>query len=132
MFLEGENMKYLSGSLAAALALIACGCASSPPMSNAEIAQAESEIRSAENATATQHARDLLDRARGDLVAAQHEWQARNWEAARRRIAETRAAASAAESKARAVAMQQQAEEFRRHGDDMERRARELAQPAPQ
>src|SRR5690242_15398287 len=107
-------MKVAAGTSAALLAgaLFAVGCASSgPPVSNAEIAQAEADIRAAENATATQHARDLLDRARGDLAAAQREWQSRHWDEARRRIAETRAAASAAESKARAADIEQQAQD---------------------
>ncbi len=122
-------MKFLSISLVASLAVFACACASSgPAMSNAEIAQAETDIRSAENATATQHARELLDRARGDLAAAQTDWQARRWNAARLHIAEARAAASAAESKARAAALQQQANDVRHECDDIERRTRELAQ----
>jgi hypothetical protein len=122
-------MKYAAPTIAAAIAVLTCACASSgPPMSNAEIAQAESEIRAAENATATQHARNLLDRARGDLTTAQHDWQERDWNAARRHIAETRAAASAAQSKAHTVSMELQAEELKRQGDDLERRTRELAQ----
>jgi len=122
-------MKFLTTSLVGSLAIFACACASSgPPVSNAEIAQAETDIRSAENATATQHARDLPDRARGDLAAAQREWQDRHWNAARLHVAEARAAASAAESKARATSLEQQAGEVRRECDDIERRTRELAQ----
>ncbi len=122
-------MKYLATSLVGSLAIFACACASSgPPVSNTEIAQAETDIRSAENATATQHARELLDRARGDLAAAQREWQDRHWNAARLRIAEARAAASAAESKARTTALEQQANDVRRECDDIEQHTRELAQ----
>ena len=114
----------------AALVFFAVGCASSgPPVSNAEMAQAEADIRAAENATATQHARDLLDRARGDFASAQREWHDRHWDESRRRLAETRAAASAAESKARATAMEQQAQDLRRQADDIERRTREIAPP---
>ncbi|MGH9444016.1 MAG: DUF4398 domain-containing protein [Thermoanaerobaculia bacterium] len=122
-------MKFLSISLAASFAIFACACASSgPPLSNVEIAQAETEIRSAENATATQHARELLDRARGDLTAARREWQDRHWDLARRRLVEARAAASAAESKARAIAIQLRADDLKREGDDIQRRTHELAQ----
>jgi hypothetical protein len=120
--------KIASG--AAAVVLFAVGCASSgPPVSTAEIAQAEADIRAAENATATQHARDLLDRARGDLAAAQREWHDRHWDEARLRIAETRAAANAAESKARAADIEQQVQDLRRQADDFERRTREIAPP---
>ena len=121
-------MKIAGG--AAALIFFAVGCASSgPPVSNAEIAQAEADIRAAENATATQHARDLLDRARGDLAAAEREWHDRHWDLARLRIAETRAAAKAAESKARAADIEQQVQDLRRQADDFERRTREIAPP---
>jgi hypothetical protein len=114
----------------AALVFFAVGCASSgPPVSNAEIAQAEADIRAAENATATVHARDLLDRARGDFAAAQREWHERRWDEARRHIAETRAAASAAESKARDAAVEQQVQDLSRQSDDIERRTREIAPP---
>ena len=114
----------------AALVFVAVGCASSgPPVSNAEIAQAEADIRAAENATATVHARDLLDRARGDFAAAQREWHDQHWDEARRRIAETRAAARAAESKARAAAMEQEAQDLSRRSDEIERRTREIAPP---
>jgi len=59
-------MRITAGAVALIL-LSAAGCASSgPPVSNTELAQAEADIRAAENATATEHARDLLDRARGD------------------------------------------------------------------
>ena len=123
-------MKMAAGTTA--LLFLAAGCASSgPPVSNAEIAQAEAEIRAAENATATQHARDLLDRARGDFAAAQREWQEHHWDEARRRIAETHAAASAAESKARTIAIEQQAQDLKRQGDDIERRIRTFAPPPP-
>jgi hypothetical protein len=122
-------MRIIPISIAATLAILACACASSgPPVSNAEMAQADGDIRAAENATATQHARDLLDRARGDLAAAQRDWQDRRWDAARRRIAEARAAAAAAETKARAVAIQRQAEDLRHEADRVEQRTRELAQ----
>jgi len=121
-------MKIAGGT--AALVFFAVGCASSgPPVSNAEMAQAEADIRAAENATATQHARDLLDRARGDFAAAQREWQDRRWDEARRHIAETRAAASAAESKARTADIEQQVQDLRRQADDLERRTREIAPP---
>jgi len=115
---------------AAALILLSAGCASSgPPVSNTELAQAEADIRAAENATATEHARDLLDRARGDFAAAQRDWQERRWDEARRHIAETRAAANAAEAKARTIAAEQQAQDMKRQGDDIERRLRNVAPP---
>jgi len=115
---------------AAALILLSAGCASSgPPVSNTELAQAEADIRAAENATATEHARDLLDRARGDFAAAQRDWQVRRWDEARRHIAETRAAANAAEAKARTIAAEQQAQDMKRQGDDIERRLRNVAPP---
>jgi hypothetical protein len=121
-------MKIAAGT--AALIFLAVGCASNgPPVSNAEMAQAEADIRAAENATATQHARDLLDRARGDFAAAQREWQDRHWDEARRHIAETRAAASAAESKAQTAEIERQAQDLRRQADDFERRTREIAPP---
>ena len=115
---------------AAALILLSVACASSgPPVSNTELAQAEADIRAAENATATEHARDLLDRARGDFAAAQREWQERRWDEARRHIAETRAAANAAEAKARTIAAEQQAQDMKRQADDIERRIRNVAPP---
>jgi hypothetical protein len=126
--IEEDNMRIAAGM--AALVFVAVGCASSgPPVSNAEMAQAEADIRSAENATATQHARDLLDRARGDFASAQREWHDGHWDEARRRIAQTRAAANAAESKARAAVMEQQAQDLKRQSDDIERRTREIAPP---
>ena len=121
--IEEDNMRMAAGM--AALVFIAVGCASSgPPVSNAEIAQAEADIRRAENATATQHARDLLDRARGDYASAQREWHDGHWDEARRRIAQTRAAANAAESKARATAMEQQAQDLKQSDDIDDARAR--------
>jgi hypothetical protein len=126
--IKEDTMRIAAGM--AALVFFAVGCASSgPPVSNAEIAQAEADIRSAENATATEHARDLLDRARGDFASAQREWHDGHWDEARRHIAETRAAANAAASKARAVAIEHQAQDMKRQSDDIERRTREIAPP---
>ena len=112
-------------SVALALAT-ATGCASGTKVPDNEVADVELSIRSAENATATQHAKILLDRARSALSAAQSERAKGHDEAARARLEEARSAASAAESQAKSVQALEQEAALKRQLDDIERRIREF------
>jgi len=113
-----------------ALALVAAGCvsgcASGTRIVDKEVTDVELSIRSAENATATQHARILLDRARNSLSAAQSERAKGHDDAARARLEEARSAAGAAESQARSVQALEQEAALKRQLDDIERRIREF------
>ncbi len=102
------------------------GCASGPKIADKEVGDVELSIRSAENATATQHAKELLDRARTALSAAQSERAKGNAEAARDRLEEARSAANAAESKARSVQVLEQDATLKRQIDEIDRRIREF------
>ena len=106
---------------------LATGCASSgPKVADTEVSDAELAIRAAENATATQHAKDLLDRARIALSAAQSDRARGDNNHARARLQEARAAAEAAESKARSVQDAQQAAALQLQLDDLDKRIREF------
>ena len=118
---------------AAALAVLvvcvplATGCASSgPKVADTEVADTELAIRAAENATATQHAKDLLERARTALSAAQNDRARGDNNHARAHLEEARAAAEAAESKARSVQVAEQAAALQLQLDDLDRRIREF------
>lgn len=112
---------------AVALAVVAsAGCASSTRIPDQEVTDVELSIRSAENATATQHARAMLDRARNALSAAQSERAKGHDEAARARLEEARSAASAAESQAKSVQISEQDAAMKRQLEDIERRIREF------
>jgi hypothetical protein len=114
------------------VALVVCiplttGCASSgPKVADSEASDAELAIRAAENATATQHAKDLLDRARVALSAAQSDRARGDNNHARARLEEARAAAEAAESKARSVQVAEQAAALQKQLDDLDKRIREF------
>jgi hypothetical protein len=112
---------------AVALAVVAsAGCASGTKVADQEVTDVELSIRSAENATATQHARILLDRARNALSAAQSERAKGHDGASRARLEEARSAASAAESQARSVQVLEQEAALKRQLEDIERRIREF------
>ena len=115
-------------TLAATLAAtLITGCASGGPrIPDGDISRSELAIRSAENATATQHARGMLDRARTALSAAQNERAKGQNDAARAHLEESRAAAAAAESQARAAAIEEQSAAARKRTDDLEKRIREF------
>lgn len=128
-----RNSARLAVATAAALAaLVVCvplatACASSGPrVADTEVSDTELAIRAAENATATQHARDLLDRARIALSAAQSDRAHGDNNHARARLEEARAAAEAAESKARSVQVAEQAAALQIQLDDLDRRIREF------
>ena len=104
----------------------AAGCTSGTRIPDKEVGDVELSIRSAENATATQHAKVLLDRARNALSAAQSERAKGHHEAARARLDEARSAASAAESQARSVQVLEQEAALKRQLDEIERRIREF------
>lgn len=106
---------------------LATGCASSgPKVADTEVSNAELAIRAAENATATQHAKDLLDRARVALSAAQSDRARGDNDHARARLEEALAAAEAAESKARSVQVAEQAAALQKQLDDLDKRIREF------
>ena len=128
-----RNSARLAVTTAAALAaLVVCvplstACASSGPrVADTEVSDAELAIRAAENATATQHAKDLLDRARIALSAAQSDRARGDNNHARARLQEARAAAEAAESKARSVQVVEQAAALQKQLDDLDKRIREF------
>jgi hypothetical protein len=102
------------------------GCASGTRIADKEVGDVELSIRSAENATATQHAKVLLDRARNALSAAQSERAKGHDGAARDRLDEARSAASAAESQARSVRALEEEAAIKRQLDEIERRIREF------
>jgi undecaprenyl pyrophosphate synthase len=104
----------------------AAGCASGTRIADKEVGDVELSIRSAENATATQHAKVLLDRARNALSAAQSERAKGHHEAARARLDEARSAASAAESQAKSVRALEEEAAIKRQLDEIERRIREF------
>ncbi|HEX5854974.1 MAG TPA: hypothetical protein VFZ57_05085 [Thermoanaerobaculia bacterium] len=116
---------FASVSVGLALAA-AAGCASGTKVADKEVGDVELSIRSAENATATQHAKILLDRARNALSAAQSERAKGHDGAARARLEEARSAASAAESQARSVQALEQEATLKRQLDEIERRIREF------
>jgi hypothetical protein len=118
-----------AAALAALLVCIplATGCASSgPKVADTEVSDVDLAIRAAENATATQHAKDLLDRARVALSAAQSDRARGDNNHARARLEEARAAAEAAESKARSVQVAEQAAALQKQLDDLDKRIREF------
>ncbi|MEO8055943.1 MAG: hypothetical protein ABI768_12370 [Acidobacteriota bacterium] len=119
----GKGFAFAAVSLALAAAT---GCASGTKIPDREVGDVELSIRAAENATATQHAKVLLDRARTALSAAQSERAKGHDDAARARLDEARAAAGAAESQARSVQALEQEAALRRQLDDIERRIREF------
>ncbi|MEO6323795.1 MAG: hypothetical protein ABIT01_10105 [Thermoanaerobaculia bacterium] len=115
----------LAATLAAATFIT--GCASGGArIPDSDVAQSELAIRAAENATATQHARELLDRARTALSAAQNERAKGANDDARAHLGESLAAAAAAESQARAMQIEEQTAAARKRNDDLEKRIREL------
>ena len=70
---------YARGRIAAAAltaALAGAGCASGSKIPDQEVADVELSIRAAENATATQHAKALLDRSLDFLDLAANETRA--------------------------------------------------------
>jgi len=93
-----------------------------------EVTSVELAIRSAENATATQHAKGMLDRARAALSIAQGERAKGHHAPARRALEEAMAAARAAESQAKAVEFELRAAALKREADALEQRTRELNQ----
>lgn len=119
--------RHVAALASLVLALAAStGCASGTRVADQEVTDVELSIRSAENATATQHAKILLDRARSSLSAAQSERAKGHDDAARARLEEARSAASAAESQARSVQALEQEAALKRQLDDIERRIREF------
>jgi Domain of unknown function (DUF4398) len=128
-----RNPARLAVTTAAALAaLVVCipfatGCASSgPKIADTEVSDTELAIRAAENATATQHAKDLLDRAHVALSTAQNDRARGDNYHARAHLEEARAAAEAAESQARSVQVAEQAAVLQRQLDDLDKRIREF------
>lgn len=121
--MKRTGRKFASACLGLALAT---GCASGTKIADKEVGDVELSIRSAENATATQHAKVLLDRARNALSAAQSERAKGHDDAARARLEEARSAAGAAESQARSVHALEQEAALKRQIDDIERRIREF------
>ena len=102
------------------------GCASGTKVADQEVGDVELSIRSAENATATQHAKVLLDRARTALSAAQSERAKGHDGVARARLEEARSAASAAESQAKSVQVLEQDAALKRQIEEIDRRIREF------
>lgn len=102
--------------------------ASGQKVKDEEVTSVELAIRSAENATATQHAKAMLDRARSALSIAQSERAKGRHPAARRALEEGMAAARAAESQAKAVDVEMRAAALKKEADALEQRTRELSQ----
>jgi hypothetical protein len=123
--MKRKSRDFASASVALALAA-AAGCASGTKVADKEVGDVELSIRSAENATATQHAKILLDRARNALSAAQSERAKGHDGAARARLEEARSAASAAESQARSVQALEQEAALKSQLVEIERRIREF------
>jgi hypothetical protein len=127
-----SSARLAATTVAALAALVVCipfatGWASSgPKVADTEVSDTELAIRAAENATATQHAKDLLDRARIALSAAQSDRARGDNDHARAHLEEARAAAEAAESKARSVQVVEQAAALQKQLDDLDKRIREF------
>lgn len=119
-----------AATLAGVLMLTSACASSGPKVTDNEVTKAELAIRSAENATATQHARDLLDRSRANLSAAQNERAKGNYDHARTLLEESRAAAGAAESKANAMRLEEKAAGTKRQNDEIEVRIRAFNEQA--
>jgi predicted ArsR family transcriptional regulator len=115
------------GSLILVTAAILTGCASAgPPVAVAEVTEAETAIRRAEEAGADQRAPELLNEARDAMDAARRV----SGEEARQRLLEARGYAAAAEARARSERLQREAARLRREADDLERRADEIRDEA--
>jgi hypothetical protein len=119
-------------AVALSAALAGAGCASGSKIPDQEVADVELSIRAAENATATQHAKALLDRARSALSSAQSERAKGHDAAARARLEEARSAASAAESQAKSAQALEEEAVLKRLLDDTERRIRAFNAPRPE
>ena len=117
--------KFACASVAFAFAA-AAGCASGTKIADKEVGDVELSIRSAENATATQHAKILLDRARNALSAAQSERAKGHDDAARARLEEASSAASAAESQAKSFHALEEEAALKRQNEEIEQRIHEF------
>lgn len=108
-------------------ALFAVNCASSgPPVAPAMIAQTEAALRRAEAAGAGERAPDLLTKARRAWDEARLAASRGDGEIARRRYVEAEEYAQAAEAKANAVRMQNEAAHLRQQADELEAKTRQL------
>ena len=110
--------------LACALVSGPAWASSGPKVTDAEVAQVELAIRSAENAAAADYAGGLMDRARGALSAAQNERAKKHSDRARALLEEASAAAAAAESKATAMRLEEQRAAVKKQNEDLEIRIR--------
>ena len=123
---EVADMKH-TVSLVLVTAAILTGCASAgPPVAVAEVTEAETAIRRAEEVGAAERAPELLDEARAAMNAARRA----SGEEARQLLLEARGYAAAAEAQARAQRLQREAARLRRDADDLERRAEEIRDQA--
>lgn len=123
-----ENMKLSNLAILLMVGALV-GCASSPggpPVGAEEVLEAESALRSAEEAGAEERAPELFEEARIALAAARRT----SGEDARRRLLEARDYASAAEAMARAERVRREANRVRREADDLEQRANEIREDA--
>ncbi len=117
----------LAAALLVALAAPPAAAASKgEKVTDKEVADVELVIRSAENATATQHARVSLDKARAALTAAQNLRVKKDHRRARAFLEEARASASAAESEANARRLMEREAAVRQKNDELEGRIQSL------
>src|SRR3984893_6845563 len=123
------NTRKTGPILGMTLVLLAvASVASGQKVKDEEVTSVELAIRSAENATATQHAKAMLDRARTALSSAQSERAKGRHPAARRLLGEATAAARASERQAKAVDIGVRAAAVKKEADALEQRTRELNQ----
>jgi hypothetical protein len=108
-------------------AAFAVNCASSgPPVQPAMVAETEAAIRRAETAGAGERAPDLLSKARRAWDEARLASSRGDGEIARRRYVEAGEYAEAAEAKANAVRIQNEAALLRQQADELEAKTRQL------
>jgi len=120
------SMKHASCLVLLIMGMLA-GCASAgPPTPVAEVKEAESALRSAEEAGAAERAPELFQEARLAFAAARRT----SGEEARQRLLEARDFAAAAEAKAKAESLTGEAARLRREADDLEQRADEIRKEA--
>ena len=119
--------KAMLPTLVIAIAGIAAGCASSvPPVSQAQLAETEATIRSAESAGAFERAPDLLQKARQALSAAQQASGRGDHAIAREHLLETTAYAEAARAKAEADGKKKELSMVRQQADELDAKVKQF------
>lgn len=118
--------KAMLPTLVIAIAGIATGCASSgPPVSQAQLAETEATVRSAESAGAFERASDLLQKARQALSAAQQASGRGDHAIAREHLLETTAYAEAARGRAEVEGKKKELSMVRQQADELDAKVKQ-------